>query len=225
MFKNMFSYKILEGRAHVPAAVYPLCGYEYVIASNGVFVLCENQHIRASVSLADCRIRGLKPFDAQAELVLKHGPLPVEILGEIVRRTHGVREEKMFQVVWDGRQYSLTEPPQKGAPCAIEYQRNLDDSGSVFEIHTHPGMPAIFSKDDDEDETGFRIYGVINPCAAPVTASFRVGIYGYMRDLSLKDVVGGRPAGFVDQIEQYEKDIRAKSAEYSEVLNGYDTTF
>jgi len=53
---------------------------------------------------------------------------------------------------------------------------------AIIEIHSHHRMPAEFSPDDDREETGFRIYGLIgnlNPRTAQwPKIKFRVGVYG-----------------------------------------------
>ena len=52
---------------------------------------------------------------------------------------------------------------QDGIAATNNLQMKGVNAGVLMEVHTHPqpGMPAFFSHIDDEEERGFRLYGVI----------------------------------------------------------------
>jgi hypothetical protein len=85
--------------------------------------------------------------------------------------------------------WQLWEPPQQQEPTRVAPIRGLLDMeayGSVLmEVHTHPlpDMPAFFSCIDDEEERGFRLYGVIGRISrgqgrVEAEIRMRVVIYG-----------------------------------------------
>src|SRR5262249_45119751 len=95
--------------------------------------------------------------------------------------------ETLFHLIWspvypwdDGWELVAPEQTRSAARC-----RPLDDSpGSshaqaLIEIHSHHSMAASFSSTDDQDETGFRLYGVIGRLSDAPEIRLRVGVYGY----------------------------------------------
>ncbi|GAI82670.1 unnamed protein product, partial [marine sediment metagenome] len=48
--------------------------YDYIIASNGVFIDAENRLMAARIPVADCEIRGLAPIDTKVSLT--YGSIP-----------------------------------------------------------------------------------------------------------------------------------------------------
>ncbi|MDI6757507.1 MAG: hypothetical protein QME32_05735 [Endomicrobiia bacterium] len=94
MFKNVYSYRALDGE-NISTAIRPLCGYEYIVAGNGVFVESENEHMKAMTLVSQGDIRGL---DITRELlVLKNGHIPKELLENIIAVSRNVAEEMFFR--------------------------------------------------------------------------------------------------------------------------------
>jgi len=50
-------------------------------------------------------------------------------------------------------------------------------------IHSHHGMRPEFSRADDADERGFRLYGVIGNLPEKPEIRMRVGVYGYFWEI------------------------------------------
>ena len=68
-------------------------------------------------------------------------------------------------------------PPQLGTATSLTY---APPAGVVAEFHSHGTSRAFFSKTDDRDEQGFRIYGVARRLdATEPELSLRVGVYGH----------------------------------------------
>ena len=160
-------------------------GHDYVLAGNGVFVQAESPDLTARVQLAECGVRGLNTTAAKVHL--PHGKIPVEMLHRGVmwfRETPDL--ERYFAVHWDGTRYAAAVPEQAGGRASLQYQP-LD--GMTLEFHSHGRMAAFFSGTDDQDEQGFRIYGVAGRLdQLEPEVRMRIGIYGHFQEIDWRDV-------------------------------------
>ncbi len=160
-------------------------GYDYILAGNGVFVQAEGPDLTARVQLAKCQVRGLD--EATEKVELHHGKIPGELLAAAMlwfRETPD--RERYFAIGWNGKKYSVNVPEQTGRATSLEYQPL---EGMTLEFHSHGRMPAFFSKTDDRDEQGFRVYGVMGKLDQKVpTIALRVGIYGHFQEIRREDV-------------------------------------
>lgn len=167
-------------------------GYDYVLARDGVYVQSENDRLTARVMVAAADVRGLNPVDTT--LRLRHGPIPASLLDLAISwmLTTPYRES-MFGIRWQGRGYELVMPEQNGAAASLEYRPM---PGLVAEFHSHGTLDAFFSRTDDADEQGFRIYGVAGRLDQPrPTVVARVGVYGHFGPLEWPSAFSGVPAG------------------------------
>lgn len=159
-------------------------GYNYILAQNGLFIQAENDHLKATVQLAEATVRGLALLEAGIELI--HGKIPAylwpEILGHLKREPHN---ELFVAITWEG-DYRLHIPVQEVGPAHVTY---APLPHTVLEIHSHGYLPAFFSNTDDRDEQGFRIFGVCGRMNTLLPEyRFRVGIYGCFAPLELGQV-------------------------------------
>lgn len=180
----MFVHYYLATALDLPPITASL--YEYVTAGNGVFKRASRDVMRATIPIGDCRIRGLAPV--KPELVTNFGKVPEAIVTEILDVSREAARKDLESLFYLGLQagewqleipqqiqtYDSVRPVEKGV--GSPYER------AVIEIHSHHRMQATFSPDDDHDETGFRIYGVIGKIN-PVQdywpeINLRVGVYG-----------------------------------------------
>ncbi len=167
-------------------------GFDYVLGADGLYVQSEGAHMTARVRIATCEVRGLAPV---AEKVgLSHGPVPARLLEVGLRWFRGDPDtERIFAVRWDGRSYRLVVPPQIGTATSLTY---APAPGMVAEFHSHGRSRAFFSATDDEDEQGFRIYGVFGRLDTDrPELSLRVGVYGHFAPVSWPRLFEGRPRG------------------------------
>ena len=167
-------------------------GYDYVLGAGGLYVQSESAHLTARVMVAPCTVRGLAPVTEKVEPA--HGLIPARLF-EIGLRwfldTPGT--ERFFAVRWDGHRYRLVVPEQEGTASSLEY---TPPPGVVAEFHSHGSSRAFFSKTDDGDEQGFRIYGVVGRLDDPEPEmSLRVGVYGNFAPAEWPQVFDGPPPG------------------------------
>ena len=199
----MFVHYLLANTAELPPVTAPL--YEYVFAGNGVFKRAARKEISAMIPVSECAIRGLAPVET--ELSIQFDRVPESIIQRILdtaREAARQELEILFHLsMADGKwrleiplqiqRYASVEPMEKGAGSS--YER------AIIEIHSHHRMPAEFSPDDDRDETGFRIYGVIGNlnlrAAHWPKINFRVGVYGDWWPLPADRIIG-MPAQLID---------------------------
>ena len=167
-------------------------GFDYVLGSGGLYVQSESAHLTARVPVAPCEVRGLAPVAEKVEMA--HGPIPARPfeLG-LLWFEDDPHTERFFAVRWDGRSYRLVVPEQVGTATRLEYR---PPAGVVAEFHSHGHSRAFFSKTDDQDEQGFRIYGVAGRLDSDrPELSLRVGVYGHFAPVGWSQVFSGPNPG------------------------------
>ena len=167
-------------------------GYDYVLGAGGVYVQSESAHLTARISVAPCTVRGLAPV--AEKVALSHGPIPARLFELGLRWFQDDPDtERFFAVRWDGRAYRLVVPPQAGTATSLAY---VPPAGVVAEFHSHGGSRAFFSKTDDRDELGFRIYGVAGRLDTDrPDLSLRVGVYGHFAPVEWSQAFSGPDPG------------------------------
>ena len=167
-------------------------GFDYVLGAGGVYVQSESANLTARVLVAPCTVRGLAPVTEKVELA--HGPIPAALFEIGLRWFLDAPEtERFFAVRWDGRRYRLVVPEQEGTASSLKY---TPPAGVVAEFHSHGRSRAFFSKTDDKDEQGFRIYGVVGRLDKyRPEVSLRVGVYGHFALVDWSQVFDGPPPG------------------------------
>ena len=167
-------------------------GYDYVLGSGGLYVQSQGTHLTARVLVAPGAVRGLAPV--AEKLQLTHSPIPSQLFELGLRWFQDDPDtERLFAVRWDGDAYRLVVPPQEGTATRLAYQ---PPAGVVAEFHSHGSSCAFFSKTDDGDEQGFRIYGVVGRLNVPEPElSLRVGVYGHFAPLDWSQAFDGPNPG------------------------------
>lgn len=158
--------------------------YDYILASNGLYVRASGPLLEATIEVTKATVRGLAPV--QEGMQLKHGKIPRHfydlMVSTFIANPHC---EIMIVVVWqDG--YHLKVPPQESGEGWVKYQRLPN---TVLEFHSHGIMPGFFSTTDSQDEQGLCIFGVAGKCDRLIPdTKIRVGLYGYFKPVELSEV-------------------------------------
>ena len=163
------------------------CGifYDYVLASNGLFLRAKNSQIAVTVCIAPQEIRGLMTL--KEEIQLLHGKIPLYFLNMALSILFIKPDiEQYLAVTWQGN-YSLNVPSQLQTAGSVTY---VTLPNTVLDIHSHVGgVPAHFSSIDNRDEQGLGLYAVVgdlrNLCP---TIELRLGIYGYFMSIEKEDI-------------------------------------
>ena len=170
--------------------------YDYIMASNGVFIEVDSPLIAARIPVADCEIRGLAPLKTKVSLT--YGSIPQRFFDLALNLfLTDISSEHYVAVVGD-RGYHFYIPVQDKSAGSVVYEVG---TSVVLEIHSHGCMGACFSPTDNVDETGLKLYGVIGRLNALPVVKLRIGAYGYFKTLRWSDVFDGSLAGAVE----YEK--------------------
>jgi hypothetical protein len=189
---KLYSHLFME-EPELPPMPAPLV---YVVAGNGVHLWGRREGLEALIPVQPCSVRDLypvQPFVRLDGLPRVEARLVQQMLlrGSAAQRPEdGTPVETLFFLSGRGSSgWHLWEPPQQREPTRVAPVRGLLDieayAGVLMEVHTHPlpDMPAFFSCIDDEEERGFRLYGVIGRIGrgkdrAEAEIRMRVVIYG-----------------------------------------------
>jgi PRTRC genetic system protein A len=158
--------------------------YDYILASNGLFIQAQSPLLTARIAIANVRVNGLAPLDKKVELSKGRIPrwlydLAISVL--LIDREH----ERYVAITWEG-EYHLREPWQDSSGGGVTYEVLPD---TVLDIHSHGFIPAFFSGIDNRDEQGLKLYAVVGKCHALMPeVETRVGIYGYFAPIEFEEV-------------------------------------
>ena len=181
-------------------------GYDYVLAGSGLYVQAESPQLVARVRVSAAQVKGLEPVGEKVQL--RHGLIPgflFQLALDACIANH--RQERFYAIRWQGGCSELVEPPQEATAASLSYNVIQD---AVLEMHSHGQMGGFFSTTDNNDELGFRIYGVVGRLDQPIPeVNFRVGVYGHWSPVSWPELFSGpKPAvkftgPFGDHEERY----------------------
>ncbi|MDD4986252.1 MAG: Mov34/MPN/PAD-1 family protein [Dehalococcoidales bacterium] len=173
--------------------------YNYILARNGVFIEASGPLLSARIPVAECEIRGLAPLEPG--ITLTYGSIPVRFW-ELALDTFLAEPDRERYVAITGiAGYHLYVPPQDRKKAKVTYA--VQDR-VVLDLHSHGHGGAFFSVQDNEDEKGLKLYGVVGRLNATPVVLLRVGVYGYFYTLSWKDVFDGTLSGAAEYDEERE---------------------
>ena len=170
--------------------------YQYVVASNGVFVRASRPGLQAMIPVAECtpNIRGLELAEPYVRLQKK---VPEKLLTQaLLWSIQAMPNEALVWFNLDGAssRWTARRPEQVQRKMSVQPTDAFDPFGAtaLVDLHSHNSMPPFFSTTDNRDETGFRIYAVIGSIhprgLKPPRVRVRVGIYGHVFPLPASDV-------------------------------------
>jgi PRTRC genetic system protein A len=188
--------------------------FDYVLADDGIYLHAEREEMHVCFKIAHAPVRGLgecfELFGFKLPLV------PASVVREILDISLRYAQDSKETLFWLEHSYLnpydngwlLRQPEQKrtAASCLPAEGQEEAYSRAIIEIHSHHKMAARFSPIDDDDETGFRVYGVIGRLPGQPKIRFRVGVYG----AGFWEIPAGEvmelPAGLIDFADFMEGD-------------------
>ncbi len=164
--------------------------YNYVLASNGLFIETESPVIAARILVTECEVRGLAPMEPK--VTLTYGSIPQRFWDLALDVFLSDPGKEQYVAVTADAGYHLYVPVQdkSGGSVIYEFGDNV-----VLDLHSHGCMGAFFSPQDDEDEKGLKLYGVVGRLNATPIVKLRVGVYGYFQSLAWGDLFDGLLSG------------------------------
>ena len=164
--------------------------YNYILASNGLFIEAENPIIAARIPVAECEVRGLAPMETK--VTLTYGSIPQRFWDLALDIFLADPEKEHYVAVTAAAGYHLYVPVQdnNGGGVTYEVGKNV-----VLELHSHGCIGAFFSSKDNADEKGLKLYGVVGKLNATPVVKLRIGVYGYFQTLAWGDIFDGSLAG------------------------------
>ncbi|MGB0388383.1 MAG: Mov34/MPN/PAD-1 family protein [Ardenticatenaceae bacterium] len=188
LFTNLIKYITHQGPELPPPSAI---GYEYITASNGIYIRAENRFVSALIPVMQApasTVRGLHPL--AASICLKVPPMPISLLSNVLadarqmRTKSGQLNEVLYRGAFYGRQVRVDRPKQDASRSHV---RAIGDGGSgvILELHSHGNINAFWSDTDNRDELGFRFYGVIGRLdSQKPQIRLRLGLHGYYYNIS-----------------------------------------
>ena len=176
---------LIQKRPDEPPDGRPGTGFNYVMAGNGLFIQASSPLLEATIPIADVPVRGLAPLEPS--LHLPHGQLPRHLLYHAITAMRRAAPNELFTAVtWTPTTgYDLQIPEQDAHRAHVSYQ---PIPNTVLEIHSHGTLRAFFSGQDNQDEQGFAVYGVVGRVTDRTELTFRVGIYGHFHPVPVSHI-------------------------------------
>jgi len=167
--------------------------YDYIIASNGIFIEAESPLIAARIPVAECEIRGLAPIETKVSLT--YGSIPQRFFDLALDLFLADSSFEHYVAIVGDAGYHFYIPVQDKSAGGVVYEVS---TSVILEIHSHGHMGARFSSTDNIDETGLKLYGVVGKLNATPIVKLRIGVYGYFKELSWSEVFDGSLAGALE---------------------------
>ncbi len=168
--------------------------YEYVMAGNGIFIRGARREFQAQFCIQPCTVRGLVELGPSVQLSTPR--VPREMISEMLGRARAARDrqgrpcEIVFHLEFtDASGWQCHVPEQNQSPMRAKPSDDSPASSyarACMEVHSHVDMHASFSSLDDQDEQGFRVYGVLGCISTRPVMRVRVGMHGYRHDIPAK---------------------------------------
>jgi PRTRC genetic system protein A len=161
--------------------------HRFVCGAQGLFIEAQNDVISARIPVAESYLKLPYGEVGLCGIQLRYGKIPANLLALAQDKARAaVPNEWAGYIVWDRKsnQYDLFEPSVLStSPGQISYLSSIPENlVVVMDLHSHGGLPAFFSSEDDFSDRGggFYIAGVIGNCHTdePTVAS-RMVINGH----------------------------------------------
>jgi PRTRC genetic system protein A len=176
MFK-LVQHLIVQHDGKLPSI--PDCLYAYIMAGNGVFLYAERDDLEVLIPISRATIAGLPPLEPF--VTMPH--VPAVLMRHVLQASkENLPNEILFWFNFDHEQqvWNLDAPLQICRPASVFPADKSDPLGikALIDLHSHALMDPFFSRTDNKDEQGFRIFAVIGKVNEKPLILVRVGVYG-----------------------------------------------
>ena len=162
----------------------------YRVAGNGIFVHAQRPEWTAQLPYTSTGISGLPHLESSFTFHLPR--VPMAILERILHEAYeAIPHERLWYLRYTGRTWICEAPPQRATPYSVQPTAQYDPHAYAqvhLEIHSHHDMPAVFSAQDNADETGCRLYAVLGTLTSIPTLHTRVGAWGHFCSLASSSI-------------------------------------
>lgn len=191
--------------------------YDYIMASNGVFIEAESPLIAARIPIDYCEVRGLAPIETKVSLT--YGSIPQRFFDLSLSLFLSDISSEHYVAISGDAGYHFHVPVQDKSAGSVVYEA---ESSLILELHSHGQMGARFSPTDNMDETGLKLYGVVGRLDATPIVKLRIGVYGYFRELLWKEVFDGSLMGAAE--DEYREEVILES-DLQDLVESYSHRF
>jgi len=165
--------------------------FDYTLASDGLYINARREDLEVCFPIALAEVRGLGELFETFAFNLPH--VPENLVEQILQISLEYAQDSKESLFWlrhsplnpydDG--WLLEQPAQTRSAASCRPHDGQEDlyDRVIIEIHSHHGMRPEFSRTDDADERGFRLYGVIGNLPEAPEIRLRVGVYGYFWEI------------------------------------------
>jgi PRTRC genetic system protein A len=184
--------------------------FDYVLTASGLFLHASRESLEVCFPIGEAQVRGLGSVEPLFNFRLPR--VPEDLVRDLWTEAadYGFQKlETLFHLVWspvypwnDGWELVTPEQDRRAGSCRpLEDGPGSSHEKAIIEIHSHHSMKARFSPTDDQDETGFRLYGVLGRLETYPQIRLRVGVYGYFWEIPASWALD-LPDGLLDCIEE-----------------------
>lgn len=155
------------------------CLYVYIMAGNGVFLYAKREDLEVLIPISRATIAGLPPLAP----FLNIPRVPAILMREILHESKEILPNEIlfwFNFDRDRQDWNVVAPRQICRPSSVFPVDKSDPHGTkaLIDVHSHALIEPFFSRTDNKDEQGFRIYAVIGRVKGRPGICVRVGVYG-----------------------------------------------
>ena len=176
---------IVNGDGSLPEI--PNCLYAYIMAGNGVFLNARRAGLNVLIPVTNTRIAGLPRLHPYVNLSQR---IPQCLLLHALRLSQQQLPNEILFWFNSKDYWTMQVPQQFTGPSRVFPLEALDEMGTsaLVDLHSHGLLPPFFSRTDNQDEQGFRIYAVLGEVDKTPSIRVRVGVYSHYFDISASTI-------------------------------------
>jgi PRTRC genetic system protein A len=176
MFK-LVQHLIVQDDGKLP--LIPDCLYAYIMAGNGIFLYAKRDDLEVLIPTSRATIAGLHPL----EPFVKMPRVPAILMQHVLQAAKENLPNEIllwFNFDHDQQVWNLDAPLQLCRLASVVPVDKADPLGikALIDLHSHALLDPFFSRTDNKDEQGFRIFAVFGRVNDKPLILVRVGVYG-----------------------------------------------